>query len=127
VGSAWGNSWGAPDAEWVSLGADSDTKQKITALSTILETFVPQLKSANLPADAQVITELERAQLVAVLETMLALLKSPMVEKGLFKRAADQLKRISTKSAEKKVEEGLGTAAGEVARQIFELIASIFK
>ncbi len=70
-------------------------------------------------------TDIERAQLVAILETTLAVLKAPMLEPGLLKKAARVAKEIAEKTARKKVEEGLGVGLSYAAKKLWELIASL--
>jgi len=71
------------------------------------------------------LTDIERAQLIAILETTLAVLKGPMVEPGLLKKAARIAKDIAERTAKKKVEEGLGVALGYAGKKLFDLLASL--
>jgi len=67
-------------------------------------------------------SEIERVQLIAVLETALAMLKAPMIEKNLLKKAASMLKRAAAKAVEKQVENAFAFAAGFAAGKITELL-----
>ena len=117
--------WGGSTAQWVRIEFTNDTKHKIAAVSAILDTIVVQLQGTNSSAE-RVLTDVERAQLVAVLETVLQVLKAPMVEKSLLSKAQEALKRVAGRTAEKQTEEGLGNAISEGARMLSDLIKTIF-
>jgi hypothetical protein len=55
---------------------------KIGAISPLLDSIIVQTKGANEPPDQQILTEIERKQLIAILETALNVLRSPLVEKA---------------------------------------------
>jgi hypothetical protein len=63
---------------------------------------------------------------VAVLETVLHVLKAPMVEKSLLSKAQEALKRVAERTAEKKAEQGLGNAASQGARMLRDLLKALF-
>ncbi len=75
-----------------------------------------------MPPEQQALTQLERAQLITILETTLAVLKAPMVETGLLKKAGKALSRVVRKAAEKKVEEGLGSLADMASNEIADVL-----
>ena len=77
---------------------------------------------ANVPEDEQVLTKIERQQLIAVLETALAVLKAPMLEKGLIKKTAEIVKKGAGSALERGVQQGLGLAMTEAGRRLLELI-----
>jgi hypothetical protein len=85
-----------------------------------------RLAKTNLPPEQQALSQIERAQLIAILETALQILKAPIMEPGMLKKAQDGLKRLAGKTAEKQAETGLGYAASEGARLLWELIKSLF-
>jgi len=58
----------------------------------------PRRAGSKAPAEEQILTDVERNQLIAVLETVLAVLKA--VEKGLLKKAREMLGRASKSAAE---------------------------
>jgi hypothetical protein len=60
------------------------------------------------------------------LEAALVVLKTPVVEKGLLKKAYEGLTRASKKAAEKQAEEGIGSAASEAGRLLLDLIKGWF-
>jgi hypothetical protein len=47
------------------------------------------------------------------------ILKSPIMEPGMLKKAEDSLKRLAGKTVEKQAETGVGNAASEAARQLW--------
>lgn len=108
--------------QWSMVQLTSETKMKIAAISSLLDTIIVQMQRTNAPPELQAITDLERKQLVAVLEAALAILKSPLVEKGLLKKAYEGLQRASNKAAEKQVEQGIGNASSEASRLLLDLI-----
>lgn len=111
---------------WALVGSSGGIKAKIHALSHLLDTIVEQTRSSNLPSEERTLSDLERNQLIAVLETALALLRAPMVEKGMLRKTGDMLKQAAGKAATKGVETGLGKLAGVAAEKIGELIDKIF-
>jgi hypothetical protein len=111
---------------WVTISGRSDLKNKIHAVATLLDNIIEQTKGANEPPEEQILTEIEREQLIAILETALALLQSPMVEKGLLKKAQSVLKKGAENAAEKGVQEGLGKLMGVATERIMELIIRVF-
>ena len=111
---------------WVAVEVSSEMKRKINIVSTLLDSIVEQVKHSNLPPEQQAMTDIERGQLIAILETALAVLKGPLVEKGLLKKARAVLESGATKAVEKGVQEGLGQVMGIAKGRIAELIASIF-
>lgn len=111
--------------EWVYVKRGSRAKEIIVAVSELLDEAVFLAKTTNLPEDQAALTDIERAQLIAILETTLAVLKAPMVEPGLLKKTARIAREVAEKTAKKKVEEGLGFGLGLAAKKLAELIASL--
>ena len=111
--------------QWVFVKGGSRAKEIIMAVTELLEEAVLLAKANNLPEDQAALTDIERAQLIAILETTLAMLKAPMVEPGLLKKTATIAKEIAQRTAKKKAEDALGTGLGYAAKKIAELIASL--
>ncbi|MBX4972629.1 hypothetical protein HJB73_04095 [Rhizobium lentis] len=111
--------------QWVYVKRGSRAKEIIVAVSELLDEAVLLAKTTNLPEDQAALTDIERAQLIAILETTLAVLKAPMVEPGLLKKTARIAAEVAQRAAKKKAEEALGTSLGYVAKRILELIASL--
>jgi hypothetical protein len=111
---------------WVAVEISSEMKTKIKVVSTLLDSIVEQVKHSNQPLEEQAMTDIERKQLIAILETALAVLKGPLIEKGLLKKARTALESGATKAAEKGVQEGLGQVMGIAKGRIAELIAFVF-
>lgn len=112
--------------QWVAVRTSSEIKMKIGAVSALLDSIIEQSRGANAPPDQQALTELERQQLIAILETALNILRSPLVEKGLLKKAQSALKKGAENAAEKGVQQGLGKLMEGAGARIAELIAMIF-
>jgi len=103
---------------WIIVENTPDVQLLITELSDVLERIVLAIKTTNLPPDQLAISDIERAQLIAILKTVLRMLEAPLVEKGLIKRAADGLKSASEEVAKEKTEK----AIGKLAEKAYELI-----
>jgi hypothetical protein len=112
--------------QWVAVQLTSETKAKINVISTLLDSIIQAVKHSNAPPEDEVLTELERQQLIVLLETALSVLKGPMVEKGLLKRTRSALESGATKAIEKGSQEGLGQMMGAAKGRIMDLIQSLF-
>jgi hypothetical protein len=110
--------------QWVVVELSSEMKTKINIVSTMLDSIVEHVKHSNLPPAEQALTEIERQQLIAILETTLAVLKGPMIEKGLLKKARSALEAGAAKAVEKGAQDGLGMGAAR--GRLAELLLSIF-
>ncbi|MEC9369535.1 MAG: hypothetical protein VX871_12685 [Pseudomonadota bacterium] len=115
-----------PAERWVIVPPSADIQERIRAVASLLETVLLQLAHSNLPENDQVIRGLERAQLIAILETALNVLRSPAIESGLMKKVADRLTETAKKAAEKQIQEGLGGMMQSVADQLWELVRQLF-
>jgi hypothetical protein len=111
---------------WITIRASAETKIKIAAIASLLDTIIEQTTRANAPFEDQILTEIERQQLITILETALNVLRSPMVERGLLKKAQGVLKRASESAAEKGVQQGLGKLMEGAGARIAELIGILF-
>ncbi|MGN6411983.1 MAG: hypothetical protein ACTHK9_11165 [Nitrobacter sp.] len=106
----------------VSTQSSSQVKAKIAVISALLDEIVTHVLRANVPENEQILTKIERQQLIAVLETALAVLKSPMVEKGLIKQTAEIVKKGAASALEKGVQQGLGLAMTQAGHRLLELL-----
>jgi hypothetical protein len=112
-------------AEWVSLNP-RDVQSKISELSLCLDGIVLLIRGANkAPCDEILLTDIQRQQLIAVLETALAMLKSPMAELGLLKRLGNWLKKIAVTAAQDEIETALSTAASQGAGLVEQLFDTV--
>lgn len=111
--------------QWVTVVASSEVKQKIIIVAEILDSIVMQVRTSNLPESEQVLSEIERRQLIAVLETTIQVLQAPMVEPGLLRRASEMLKSAAGKAVQNQVQEGLGTAARAAAEKLGQIIKDL--
>lgn len=112
--------------QWITVRTSSETQMKIGAISSLLDSIIVQTKGANEPPDQQILTAIERKQLIAVLETALNVLRSPIVEKGLLRKTQGILKKGAESAAEKGVQQGLGKLMDGAGARITELIAMLF-
>lgn len=108
--------------KWIYVRPRSRAKEIIAELSELLDEIALVVKSTNLPEDHAALTDIERAQLIALLETALHMLRAPMVEPGLLKK----LQRTATETAQKTVQTGAEQAMGAglkaVSRKLLELL-----
>jgi len=111
---------------WVPVPHRSQMQQKIGAISTILNSIIEQVNFANRPEAEQALTAIEKAQLVAVLETALAVLRAPLVEKALLKKTADILGEGAKRTVEKSVQDNLGVLMSMAQKRLVEFILSVF-
>jgi hypothetical protein len=111
--------------QWVAIQLTSETKAKINIISTMLDSIVENVKHSNLPSTEQALSEIERRQLIVILETALAVLKGPMVERGLLKQTRSALESGAVKAAEKGTQEGLGQMMNAAGRHLMDLISSL--
>ena len=93
----------------------------IAELTQLLDRVIRTAKTSNLPQNTRSFTELEMAQIIAVLETALNMLKAPLVEKSLLKKAAENLSEVGRKTAQEKSEVALGKLADLAWKQIIKL------
>ncbi|MBA3447837.1 MAG: hypothetical protein H0T56_09560 [Pseudaminobacter sp.] len=94
----------------------------IAHISALLDEAVYLARTTNLPPDRVALSQLERAQLVALMETTLALLKGPLVEKGLLKKVADAAKDGAISAAKRNTEMALGYALGKLTEGMLKLL-----
>lgn len=108
--------------QWIALGDNSQTKAKIGAVAVLLDSILEQTKHTNVPSEEQALSELEKQQLITILETTLNVLRSPLVEKGLLRTAQKVLKKGAERAAENGVQVGLGFLMGAAAARFDELL-----
>jgi hypothetical protein len=111
---------------WIIVERTAPNQSKIHAVVLLIESIILRVNRSNVPEAERLLTSVERAQLIAVLETALNVLRSPAVEKGLLRKVSDVLKQAAKKSADKQLEEGLGKLMREGGNELWELIKQIF-
>jgi len=111
---------------WKAVPNDVTIKGNIVRLSILLDQIVTLAKGSNLPAAAAALSPIDRAQLIAILETALKLLKAPLVEKSLFEKAKSMLAKTARKVAEKETEEAMGELANQAQDVLGDVIGQIF-
>jgi transcriptional regulator with XRE-family HTH domain len=95
-------------------------KARISSLEEELGAFIEHLKKSNSFHHVQEIDEIFRKNLINHLETLLAILKAPMVELSLIRKTIKLLGRISGKTGESLATGGASHLADELASQISE-------
>jgi hypothetical protein len=109
-------------AGWAPVPLVGPTKVRISQLSQLLEDIVYSMRSSNLPSEERALSELERAQLITMLETVLQVLKAPMIERSLLQKCGEWLSRAGKRVAQRKTEETLGTLADKAGQELTDLI-----
>ena len=110
---------------WVSTPRVASIAIKISKVSTLLDDILYITVASNLPEQERALSPIERAQLIAVLETALQLLKAPLIERGLLETCKNWLVRAATRSAEKKTEETLGALTDKAAEELGDFISQL--
>lgn len=112
--------------QWILVPTASDATQKINLISVLLDSIIAQTKGTNAPEEEQGLSEIERQQLIAILETALNILKSPLLETGMLKKAEKTLEEASAKAAKGALQKGLSKLMEAGADRIGELLVSLF-
>lgn len=108
--------------QWKVLVRTDELAQQIAELIRLIGEVIEHASTTNLPADQRALTDIERAQLIAVLKTALKMLEAPMVEKGLLKKAGAMAKRAANTAAEKQVELAFSGVASMLGVALLELL-----
>ena len=111
---------------WVVVNVSSSITEKIADVSSILDSIIEQASRPNLPPGQLLLTDIQRRQLIAILETTLNVLKSPLVEKSLMRTAGKVLRKGAEAASQKGVEVGLGKLMGLAAEKLAELAKLLF-
>ena len=67
---------------WILVHRSSSIQSKIATISDLISTIISNVERSNLPEAEQILSQIEKKQLIAILETALEILKAPMVEVG---------------------------------------------
>ncbi len=111
--------------KWVPLRHDQNG-ELIATISTLLDDAISLARGSNLPPDRAALTALQRNELIALLETTLAMLKAPLVEGGLLKKTTDAALRGAASGLQKGVEIALSATLKKAAEQILLLLQNLF-
>lgn len=119
-------SFSVSSSEWILVKKSDTVQNHINALVNIFDNTIVRINKSNLPPEEYFLNELERAQLIALLETTLNMLKSPMVETGMLKKVSSSLKDAAKKASNKKLQEGFGSVLSETSDLITNLLKDLF-
>ncbi|HEX4270640.1 MAG TPA: hypothetical protein VHZ32_04605 [Rhizomicrobium sp.] len=101
-------------AEWRLVPASM--AGRITEVGRLLAEIVLEIRGRNDTVEIdQIIDPVRRAQLIAALETTLAILKAPMVEVGFLQRVQKMLKGLAGKM--------LGTGLDQISKKVADVAA----
>jgi hypothetical protein len=115
-----------PAIEWQSVPRTSEVKRQIAQVSQILDEIVARIQRSNNAPEDQYLSEIERQQLIAILQTTLVVLKAPIIEKGLLLKARAALQDAAVKAGEKGVEGFANALAGQGVGWLTDLIHHVF-
>ncbi len=101
-------------------------REQLQQLTALIDEVVQHAIKTNLPPYARALTEIERAQLVAVLKTAIKILESPMMEKGILNKAKEAMEKGALSAIEKGVENAFSFAAGFAAGKLSDFIGHVF-
>lgn len=113
------------NANWLVLRKSGSVQVLIKHLAAVLEEVAKLAKSTNLPENESALSDIERAQLLAMVETVSAMLKGPMVETNFVTKLKNAAFKGAEKSASKSVEGGLGFALSRLRDLIVSLIEKL--
>jgi hypothetical protein len=108
-------------ADWVKV--PNSVHAMIGNISRLLSNVVVLARGTNVPDSA--LSPIERAELIAVLETALLMLKAPLVEKGFLKRLKSTLSDVSKRVAERQVELALSAACAAAGSALGPLLLKV--
>ncbi|WGI74534.1 hypothetical protein QC756_01315 [Sinorhizobium meliloti] len=112
--------------QWVYVRPQSRAKAIIAELSELLDEVALLVKSSNLPEEQAAVTDLDRAQLIALLETALLMLRAPLVEPGLLKKLQKSATDAASKTAQKGAEQAMGEGLKVLGAKLLELFQSLW-
>jgi hypothetical protein len=106
----------------------SSTQSKISTITQTLSSLISDIKASTSLGDTKsAISELECAQLLAVLETAIASLRAPIVNVEETASAIGWFKRIFRKSAEKELEGKIRTGLENAISEGQDLVGELVK
>ncbi len=110
---------------WVGLDQKSNA-DLIAEISVRIDEAIRLARGSNLPLERRALSDVERAQLIALLETALHVLKAPLVEKGLLSALRSAAENGAAKAVNKGSELALGYGLGKIGELIIKLIVKTF-
>ncbi len=110
--------------EWLPVNRRTNANL-IAEISSLIDEAIRLARSTNLPPERQALSEIERAQLIALLETALQLLKAPLVERGLLESLTEATTSGATRAVGKGTELAMGYGLGKLGELLAKLIKSI--
>lgn len=86
--------------------------------------MLSNVHGSNLAELDHLVTTLDRAQLIAMLQTAIELLKAPMIPKGFLTKLSDALKEGAINAAKEKTQVVIGAAMGLGGSALWTFITS---
>jgi hypothetical protein len=112
--------------EWRLIHCNDELQRQIEEIIRLIGEVIFHASMSNLPPHERALTDIERAQLIAVLKTALKILEAPMMEKGLLSKAKEAMEKGALSAIEKGVENGFSFAAGFAAGKLSDFIIHNF-
>ena len=112
------------DLSWISNPLFVD-RVRLERLEGELRELIEYLSQTNLLFEPESLDKYWKANLINTLETVLALLKAPLLERSMFKRAADGLSGAASKIALSTTSAFFGALAGSTATELINLIGHV--
>gem|GEM_PF-4763501 len=101
-------------------------ERSLATLSELLAELVDKVRSSNSSVGG-LLGELEKKQLIIILETALNQLKSPAIEVNSLRKVAKWLREFANKSLKKGVETLAGNLASSVAEELVKLLKGLLQ
>ena len=110
---------------WVEV-TDEKVQAQISQVATTLKKLLSAIKGDNkLPGQESLVHELERRQLIAVLEVALEELKAPYLDRGRFRGIKSWLTRIARKAVDKQATQTMQDALSAAVDETNELVTTL--
>lgn len=112
--------------EWKLIVRTPELEEIVDELIRLLREVMGHATTSNLPPNERALTSAERSQLIAILETAIQVLKAPMVEKSLLKKAKEAMEKGALSAVEKGVEHAFSFSAGFAAGKLSDFLTHQF-
>jgi hypothetical protein len=112
--------------EWKLVVRSYDIQAEISEIGRLLSEVIQHATATNLAPAERALSEIERAQLIAILKTAITMLEAPMIEKGLLKKAKEAMEKGALKAVEKGVENAFSFAVGVAVGKLTDFTGHIF-
>ena len=110
---------------WVKV-TDDKIQTQISQIATVLKHLLSTMTGDNqLPGQKSLMHEIERRQLIAVLEVALVELKAPYLDRGRFRGIKTWLARIARKAVDQQATQAVQDALSDAANKTTEFVTTL--